>query len=160
MFKRQKRHDRRERHDGGVEDEKIRKLLENVKKDLDGSIEPASLPDLNAFERKQVHRYFDHNPNFVTKTYRSGEAYELKVFPVGNLKKLAREKAEEAIETRKKVVLPHMSSFARYIVHDALKEIDSIKAQSYGEGAERHIEIEPEFFGRGLKKIIKKIKLM
>ncbi len=152
MFKKRNRHDN--------EDEKIRHLLDQVKKDLDGSLEPVSLQKLNAFERKQIHRHFDHNPNIVTKTYRNGDDYELKVYPVGNLKKFAQEKADEAVQSRKKVVLPHMSSYARYVVHDSLKTVDSIKVQSFGEGAERHIEIEPEFFGRGLKRIIKKIKLM
>jgi hypothetical protein len=53
-----------------------------------------------------------------------------------------------------------MSSYERFIVHNVLKEIDSIESSSVGEGAERHVEIQPQKFGRGLKKIIKKIKLM
>ena len=150
-------HDRRE---GEKENKKITDLLTNVKNELAGSIEPFSIKDLNSFERKLVHRHFDHNPNIVTKTYRNGEDYEIRVYPVGNLIRFAEEKAQEVISTRKKVALPHMSSYARYVVHDALKTNDSIKVQSYGEGDERHIEIEPELFGRGLKRIIKKIKLI
>ena len=74
--------------------------------------------------------------------------------------RFALEKANEAIQDRKKVVLPHMSNYARFVVHDSLKDFESLKSHSVGEGDERHIEIEPEFFGRGLKRIIKKIRLM
>jgi len=138
---------------------KIKRLLSKINKELENSIEPVTLTKLNSFERKLVHRHFDHNPNVVTKTYRIGEIYELRVIPVGNLKKYAIEKAEEAIRTGEKVVLPHMSSYERYIIHETLKDMDSIKSESHGEGEDRHIEIEPEVFGRSLKRIIKKIKL-
>jgi predicted RNA-binding protein Jag len=137
----------------------IEQLLQKVMRDLDNSLEPVSLYDLNAFERKLVHRQFDHDTNFVTKTYRNGEEYELKIYPVGNLRKYAEKKAEEAIVSGQKIVLPHMSSYARYVIHDTLKSIETIKSASFGEGEERHIEIEPEVYGRGLKKIIKKIRL-
>ncbi len=138
---------------------KIKRLLTKIDKELEGSIEPISLTKLNAFERKLIHRHFDHNPNVVTKTYRIGEVYELRVIPVGNLKKFAEQKAEEAIRTGEKIVLPHMSNYERYIIHETLKDWDNIKAESHGEGEDRHIEIEPEIFGRGLKRIIRKIRL-
>jgi predicted RNA-binding protein Jag len=137
----------------------MEQLIQKVLRDLDNSLEPVSLYDLNAFERKLVHRQFDHDTNFVTKTYRNGEEYELKIYPVGNLKKYAEKKAEEAIESGQKIILPHMSSYARYVIHDTLKSIETIKSSSFGEGEDRHIEIEPEVYGRGLKKIIKKIRL-
>ena len=138
---------------------KIIRLAKKIKAELENSIEPISLSKLNAFERKLIHRHFDHNPNIVTKTYRFGEDYELRVYPVGNLRQYAQKKADEALQTGKKITLPHMSNYERFVVHDTLKAIDSIKSSSFGEGEERHIEIEPEMFGRGLKRIIKKIKL-
>lgn len=137
----------------------IERLIQKAIHDLDNSLEPVSLEKLNAFERKLVHRQFDHDPNFVTKTYRNEEEFELKIYPVGNLRKYAEKKAEEAVETGQKIVLPHMSSYARYVIHDTLKDIETVKSASYGEGEERHIEIEPEVYGRGLKRIIKKIRL-
>jgi predicted RNA-binding protein Jag len=120
------------------------------------------LANLNSFERKQIHRHFDRRkPAFETKTYRGeGEESVLWVFPVANLKKFVEAKAKEALETDSEVALPPMSNYERFIVHTVLKELDSIESFSVGEGAERHIEIQPKKFGRGLKKIIKKIKLM
>ncbi len=138
---------------------KIRQLIDKIQQDLVGSLKPVSLYNLNSFERKQIHRYFDTKADYVTKTYRQGEDYELRVYPVGNLKRYAEEKAEEAIKTGKKVVLPHMSSYERFIVHETLKSNEAIKSASFGEGEDRHIEIEPEIFGRGLRRIIRKIKL-
>jgi predicted RNA-binding protein Jag len=138
---------------------KIQRLLYKINSELGDSIEPISLTRLNAFERKLVHRHFDHNPNVVTKTYRHDDVYELMVFPVGNLRKYALAKANEAIATGDKVVLPKMSNYERFVVHEALKDLAEVKSNSYGEGEDRHIELVPEVFGRGLKRIIKKIKL-
>ncbi|MDZ7360931.1 MAG: hypothetical protein ONB46_09425 [candidate division KSB1 bacterium] len=151
---------------GGFErtedDPRITALIRETEQKLAESIQPVQLADLNALERKQIHRYFDRlKPAFETKTYRGeGEAQVLWVFPIANLKKFAQDKAKEALETDAVVALPPMSSYERFIVHNVLKEIDSIEVLSAGEGAERHIEIQPQKFGRGLKKIIKKIKLM
>jgi predicted RNA-binding protein Jag len=126
---------------------------------LENSIEPVSLFQLNSFERKLIHRHFDHNPAIVTKTYRQGDEFELRVYPISNLKKYAAEKAEEAVRTGQTIVLPHMGDYERFIIHDSLKDKEKIKSVSYGEGGDRHIEIEPDIFGRKLKKIIKKIRL-
>jgi hypothetical protein len=168
--------DRQGRHDhrpgryrpvgGGFErledDPRITALIRETEEKLRDSIQPAQLPDLNAVERKQVHRYFErYKPAFETKTYRGdGEAQVLWVFPVANLTKWTEEQAKRAVETDTEVALPPMSSYERFLVHNALKTIDSIEAVSEGEGAERHIRIQSKKFGRGLKKIIKKIKLM
>jgi hypothetical protein len=165
------RHDRRPGRyrptgQGGFErtedDPRINELIRETEQKLAESTQPVQLENLNALERKQIHRYFDRlKPAFETKTYRGeGEAQVLWVFPIANLKKFAQEKAKEALETDAAVALPPMSSYERFVVHDVLKEIESIEALSAGEGAERHIEIQPQKFGRGLKKIIKKIKLM
>lgn len=139
---------------------KVENLIRRIKGELADSIEPIIIPELNAFERKLVHRQFDNNPEIVTKTYRLGDdEFELRVYPVGNLKRYAQKKADEAVETRQKVELPHMSNYERFVVHDYLKTLDTVKTTSVGEEDDRHVEIEPEIFGRGLKRIIKKIKL-
>lgn len=139
---------------------KIEGLVRKIRRELADSIEPIIIPELNAYERKLIHRQFDNNSEIVTKTYRLGEEdYELRVYPVGNLKRYAQKKAEEAIEKREKVALPHMSNYERFIIHDYLKTLDTVKTTSVGEGDDRHIEIEPEVFGRSLKRFIRKIKL-
>jgi len=154
------RHNGRYRRDRNERNPKIDALVTKIRNELVDSIEPIVIPELNAFERKLVHRQFDNNSDVVTKTYRLGDDdYELRVYPVGNLKRYAQKKADEAVETRQKVVLPHMSNYERFVVHDYLKELDTVKTASVGEDNDRHIEIEPEVFGRGLKRIIKKIKL-
>jgi UDP-N-acetylmuramate: L-alanyl-gamma-D-glutamyl-meso-diaminopimelate ligase len=156
----------RPKAEGGFEraedDGRIKAMIQEVEDTLKESIQPAQLPNLNAFERKMIHQYFERRqPEFETKTYRGDDdAHVLWVFPVANLKKFAQQKANEALETDTEVALPPMSSYERFIVHEALKECDGIEAVSAGEGPERHIEIHPKKFGRGLKKIMKKIKLM
>ncbi|MCG3120125.1 MAG: hypothetical protein ALAOOOJD_02750 [bacterium] len=144
------------------DDPRITALIHETEQKLTDSTQPVALPNLNAFERKQVHRYFDRlKPAFETKTYRGDdEVHVLWVFPVANLKKFAEAQAKQAVDTDNAVALPPMGSYERFIVHNVLKEIDSIESYSEGEGAERHICIQPKKFGRGLKKIIKKIKLM
>jgi predicted RNA-binding protein Jag len=140
-------------------DDKMINLIEKIQKDLADSLEPVTLTALNGFERKQIHRFFDNKKDFVTKTYRHGEDFELYVYPVGNLRRYAEQKADEAIKTGKKLVLPHLNNYQRFVIHEALKTNDAIKSLSQGEGEDRHIEIEPVIFGRGLKRIIRKIKL-
>jgi predicted RNA-binding protein Jag len=154
------RNNGRYRRDRNERNPKIEALIKRIKQELVESIEPIVIPELNAFERKLIHRQFDNNPEIVTKTYRLGENdYELRVYPVGNLKRYAQKKADEAVETRDKVVLPNMSSYERFVVHDYLKDIDTVSTVSEGEEDDRHIVIQPEVFGRGLRRIIKKIKL-
>jgi len=63
------------------------------------------------------------------------------------------------LRSGQKVNLPPMSSYERFVIHDALKDMDSITANSFGENKDRHIVLEPKAFGRGLKRIIKKIRL-
>jgi hypothetical protein len=144
------------------DDPRINELIRETEQKLADSTQPVQLRNLNAVERKQIHRYFERQkPAFETKTYRGDDDMQvLWVFPVANLKKFAEARAQQAIATDSEVALPPMSSYERFIVHNVLKEIESIESFSAGEGAERHIQIQPKKFGRGLKKIIKKIKLM
>ena len=120
---------RRHQHGTGTErndqekPEKIVKLIDRIKTELSDSIEPIVIPNLNAFERKLIHREFDRNPEIVTKTYRYSEDYELRVVPVGNLKRFAKKKADGAIETRDKVVLPPMTNYERFVVHRDRKSV-------------------------------------
>ena len=139
---------------------KINRILSDVQGKLDESYTPEELKHLNAFERKQIHRFFDDKPEYETKTYRNDGDFVLKIYPVGNIRRMAREKAEEVMKNHEPCALPPMGSFERYVVHDALKEFEQLETKSEGEGVDRHIMIHPIKFGRGLKKIIKKIKLI
>ena len=68
----------------------------------------------------------------------------------------AQELLDGGTETGK---LPPMGSYERYIVHAALQDISGIETASHGEGSERYVQIVSKKFGRGLKKIAKRIKL-
>lgn len=137
----------------------INKIISDLEEKLKESITPESITGLNAFERRQIHRHFDHNVDVQTRTYRDGDKFTLFVYPVGNIERFAREKAQEALESGEPVDLPPMGSYERYIVHNSLKEMNGIETVSQGEGGERHVQIVSKKFGRGLKKIVKKIKL-
>ena len=76
---------------------KIDRILIDIQKRLRDSIEPVSIENLNGFERKRIHSFFDGREDFETKSYRRDGQIVLKVFPVGNLKKFAREKAAEVL---------------------------------------------------------------
>ncbi|HOT96038.1 MAG TPA: R3H domain-containing nucleic acid-binding protein [bacterium] len=153
--------DRRSRTPREESSPKIIALVKQVEDNLMDALAPVCLTQLDASERRQVHRHFDHSTEYATKTYKITEnEYELRVYPVGNLRRLAERSAEQAIKTGQKVALPPMSSYERFIIHEVLKGNDAVKGVSHGEGAERHIEIEPELYGRSLKKMIKKIKLI
>jgi len=146
--------------DQGADDQNIRKLISGVEEKLQESIKAESLEGLNSFERKMVHRHFDHNPDFETRTYRKEDKFTLTIYPVGNIKKFAKDKAQELFDTGTEVSdLPPMGSYERYIVHAALQDIAGVETTSHGEGSERHVQIVSKKFGRSLKKIVRKIKL-
>ena len=138
---------------------KIDRLLIDTQRNLRDSLEPVSLENLNSFERKRIHSFFDDKADYETKTYRRDSQYVLKVFPVGNLKKTAKEKAEHVLETGKVYTFPFLHGYERYIIHNYLQSFEGIETKSVGEDNERRLEIHPIRFGRGLKKIIKKIKI-
>lgn len=139
---------------------KIDRILIDIQKQLRDSLEPVSVENLNAFERKRIHSFFDSKADYVTKTYRRGDQHVLKVFPVGNLKKLAKETAEKVLATGETIMLPYLDNFERFVVHDYLKDFGGIETKSIGEGHDRRLEIKQAKFGRSLKRIIKKIKLL
>lgn len=141
------------------DDTNVQKTISEIEDKLKDSIQPEIVKGLNAFERRLVHRHFDHNDQVQTRTYRDGNDFTLYVYPVGNIEKLAKEKAEQAMATGEPVDLPPMGSYERYIVHAVLKEMEGIETASQGEGQERHVQIISKRFGRTLKKIAKKIKL-
>lgn len=151
---------RRDRTRQGKSEDKINLILAEVQRKLQDSYLPEVLKDLNSFERKQIHRFFDNKEDFETKTYRINGDYVLKIYPIGRIRALARNKAEEVMSTHNPIALPAMGSYERYIIHDALKGFDQVETKSCGEGIERHVEIHPVKFGRSLKKIMKKIKLI
>ena len=139
---------------------KIDRILVDVQKQLRDTIEPVSIENLNSYERKRIHSFFDDKENFETKTYQRNGRQVLKVFPVGNLKKLAKEKADLVLDTGETYTFPFLPGYERYVVHNYLKDFDGIETKSAGEGEDRRLEIKPVRFGRSLRRIIKKIRLM
>ncbi len=142
-----------------TDEKKIRDIIQEIDDKLKDSIQPQIVEGLNSFERRLIHRHYDHNPDVETRTYRRAGSFTLYVYPVANIENFAREKARQVLEQGESIDLPPMGSFERYIVHNCLKEIDGVETISFGEGRERHVQIINKKFGRGLKKIVKKIKL-
>ena len=139
--------------------EKIDRLLIDAQRKLRDSLEPVGLENLNSYERKMIHTFFDDKADYVTKTYRRNDQFVLKIFPVGNLQRQAKEKAEHVLETGETYTFPFLHGFERYVIHNYLQNFEGIETKSIGEDNERRLEIRPIRFGRSLKKIIKKIKI-
>ncbi len=157
--RRARRQEHRSRRDGEVHIPKIDRILIDVQRRLRDSIHRVVLEGLDSFERKRIHRFFERFDGIETRTVREGDEYKLHVIPVGNIKKLAREKAEEVLRTGQPASLPPMGSYERFIVHTTLKDVEGVETESSGEGEDRHVEIRPKRFGRSLKRIIKKIRI-
>jgi predicted RNA-binding protein Jag len=138
---------------------KIDQILIDIQRKLRESYEPYCVENLNGFERKRIHSFFDSKEEYETRTYRHGERFVLKVIPVGNLKQLAKENAEKVLQTGEPVVLPYLGNYERFIIHNYLKDFEGIETKSVGEGKDRRLEIKQTKFGRSLKRIIKKIKI-
>lgn len=151
---------RRPREKPDVDMNKIDRILTEIQQQLRDSLEPYCVADLNAFERKRIHGFFDRKDDFETRTYRQEGRYVLKVIPIGNLKRLAKESAEKVLQTGQPVVLPYLGNYERFVIHNYLKDFDGVETKSVGEGTGRRLEIRPVRFGRSLKRIIKKIKLI
>ncbi|MBN1781285.1 hypothetical protein JW948_09190 [bacterium] len=132
-------------------DEKVRQAINEAETALAGNLSSYAIRGLNPFQRKMVHRHFERTQEYKVKTYRDSEDYILRVYPMGQIRRFAEQKAQEVLMNGENVILPPMGAFERFIVHDYLKDRDGISTESYGEGNERHIEIAP-LFGRTLKK--------
>lgn len=139
---------------------KIDRILIDIQRKLRDSFEPYCVEDLNSFERKRIHTFFDNKEDYETRTYRQDDRFVLKVIPVGNLKRMAKENAEKVLQTGEPVVLPYLGNYERFVIHNYLKDFDGIETKSVGEGLDRRLEIKQARFGRSLKRIIKKIKIL
>lgn len=151
--KRQSRHFQDEHSD-------IDQIIAEIQNKLSDSTTAIDLPNLNAFERKRVHSYFDNDVDFQTKTYRIDNEYILKIYPIGNLKRMADKMARQVLESGESIFLSNLGNYERFIIHDHLKSFEGIETISTGEGDQRVLEIKRKQFGRSLRRIIKKIKLI
>ena len=134
-------------------------LMDKIKNELMDSIQPYVLNNINSYQIKQIKKKFSLDQEYKVRTYKREKDYALKVFPVGNLKRLAEQKAQEVIMNGNIINLPHMGGYERFVIHDYLKNRNGIKTQSYGkEGKDRHIKICP-LFGRKPKKAKKKLTI-
>jgi predicted RNA-binding protein Jag len=140
-------------------DPKVQESIKCAEEKLVDSLTPITLEELNKDQRRELYRYFDRSNEFRVKTYTEGEKSVLRIYPVGNLKRLAEQKIQEVLMHGKPESLPVMGSFERFVIHDYLKEREGVRTASVGEkGKDRHIEIHP-VFGRTPKKVKKKIRL-
>ena len=143
-------------------------MIRATEEKLADTYHPVQVENLNPFERKQFHRHFERRKSsYQTKTYRNEDNHVLWIFPVGNLKRFLLGKAQEVNASGESFALPAMSSYERFLAHSILKELGTVESTSAGEGEERHILIQPKkieppapSFGRTLRKVAKKIKLM
>ena len=138
-------------------DEKVRRTIKTIEETLVNSIQSITFRELSGYQRKAIQKHFEHIQEYRIKTYRERDDVIMKVYPVGQLKRLAEQKTQEVLMKGKPEALPPMGSFERFVIHDYLKEREGIKTESFGEeGKDRHIEIYP-LFGRTLKKTKKKL---
>ena len=137
-------------------DAKAQETIQQIERSLQDSIESVTVQDLNSFQRKLIHEHFEKSQEYKIKTYRENDNVTMRVYPVGKLRRLAELKAQEVLIKGETEVLPPMGSFERFIIHDYLKDRDGLRTESFGEGRERHIEINP-LFGRSPKKIKKRL---
>ena len=59
------------------------------------------------------------------------------------LEALARERAEQVQSSGQEIVLDAMNSRERFIVHNAIKDIEGVSSESEGEGREKRVKIFP-----------------
>ena len=131
-------------------------IIGDTEERLSSSLEPVRLEGLNGFQRKKVHQHFEKTQEYRVKTYREESDIILKVYPVGNLKRLAEQKTQEVLMKGQFEEMPPMGSFERFIIHDYLKEREGIKTESTGQkGKDRRIIIQP-LFGRNPRRVNKR----
>ena len=134
----------------------VKKAIANAEELLHNSIEPALIRGLDGYQRKQVQRHFEKSQEYQVKFYKEKEETILRVYPVGFIRRLTEQKAQEVLMKGKPEELPPMGSFERFIVHDYLKDREGVRTESRGEGRDRHVEIQP-LFGRNPKKAKRKL---
>ena len=123
---------KRYRSDRPQADEKVKQTIREAETALLGQMSSFTVKGLNAFQRKMIHRHFEKTQEYKSKTYRENDN-------------------DYIIWGNESEVLPPMGAFERFVIHEYLKDRSGIRTESFGEGAERHIEITP-VFGRALKK--------
>lgn len=139
--------------------ENINKLVDTIKKDLTDSIHPYVIKNIDFNNIYKIKKELSTNQEYKIKSYKQGKEATVKIFPVGNLKRFAEQKAQEVLIKKEKIDLPHMGAFERFIIHDYLKSRNGIKTKSFGkEGKDRHIQIYP-LFGRKPKKAKKRLTI-
>ena len=132
-------------------DPEVKQAVEDAVAALQDNLQPSVIAGFNAYQRRQVFRYFEKIPEFGVKSYRHDEDFIMKIFPVGGLKRLAEQRAQEVLMQGEPEKLPPMGSYERFVIHTYLKDRGGIRTESEGEGPDRHIVIYP-IFGRNLKK--------
>jgi hypothetical protein len=132
-------------------DPQVKQAIDQTIETLRDTLNPYVINGFNAFQRKQVYRYFERMPEYGVKSYRHEENFVMKIYPVGGLKRLAEQRAQEVLMHGEPEILPPMGSYERFVIHTYLKDRGGVRTESEGEGNERHIVICP-IFGRTLKK--------
>lgn len=124
---------------------------------MSAAMEPTVVRGLNAFQQKQFCRHFGRTDEYKIKAFtESDNAVALKVYPVGNLQRLAKTMAQEVLLTGEPKRLPAMGSFERFVVHETIKKRGGLRTESHGEENDRHVEIHP-VYGRTPRKTKRKL---
>ncbi len=130
----------------------IEKMIRDIEQHFGNGFRPYVLRDLKRFQIRKIKNQLEKNEEYKIKEYRDELTSVVKIFPVGKLRRLAEQKAQEVIMKGTSEALPPMGAFERFIIHDYLKDREGIKTESFGiQGKDRHVEIQP-VFGRTLKK--------
>ena len=138
-------------------DETLQEKITQVEKTLQGSLKYETIRGLNKHQKRDFLQHFDKTEEYKVKVYHDKEEIILRIYPVGNLKRLAEQKTQEVLMKGKPESLPPMGSYERFVIHDYLKDREGIRTESFGEeGVDRHVEIHP-LFGRNLKKVKRRL---
>jgi predicted RNA-binding protein Jag len=133
-------------------DEKVAGIIKDAEEHFKCSILPYTIEELNPFQRKQMHRYFERAQEYKVRTLRDqNDQVLLKIYHAGELQRMAEIKVQEVLMSGEPCALPTMDSYERFIIHDYMKERGGIKTESIGGDNERHVVIYP-VFGRTPKK--------
>ena len=137
-------------------DDIVKESIARVEASSFENYEPVILTGLNSFQCNQAQRILEKANEYQVKGYREGDLMVLKVYPVGRLRRLAEQMAQEVMLKGEAVELPKMGSFQRFVVHEYFKDRQGVRTESFGEGEDRRIRIQQQY-GRVMKKIKKKL---